>query len=117
MEGGWFPLELPLAELQLRFEEPYGAISRFLVVVDSARRALINVVEMATAGVPNMGTSYDITVDDALRISGRAISRRRTHRVRCPYRPRPGSFRPSAPTRSEEHTSELQSLMRISYAV
>src|SRR3546814_18528949 len=86
MEGEWFPLELPLAELQLRFEEPYGAISRFLVVVDSARRALINVVEMATAGVPNMGTSYDITVDDALRISGRAISRRRTHRVRCPYR-------------------------------
>src|SRR3546814_11904012 len=30
------------------------------------------------------------------------------------YRPHPG-FRPAA--RSEEHTSELQSLMRISYAV
>src|SRR3546814_7790063 len=34
---------------------------------------------------------------------------------RFPAVPRP--FRPHARTRSEEHTSELQSLMRISYAV
>src|SRR3546814_969418 len=32
-------------------------------------------------------------------------------------RPRPGSGRRGALRRSEEHTSELQSLMRISYAV
>src|SRR3546814_9453712 len=37
----------------------------------------------------------------------------------CPLRPRGGldSEHPREPTRSEEHTSELQSLMRISYAV
>src|SRR3546814_5567676 len=32
----------------------------------------------------------------------------------CPRRPAPA---PTSPARSEEHTSELQSLMRISYAV
>src|SRR3546814_7359678 len=32
-------------------------------------------------------------------------------------RPRPGMRAAIVPTRSEEHTSELQSLMRISYAV
>src|SRR3546814_6748157 len=32
-------------------------------------------------------------------------------------RPRLDIFRPANPNRSEEHTSELQSLMRISYAV
>src|SRR3546814_5512097 len=44
---------------------------------------------------------------------------RRSGRHRRPYRlfphPRAGSGQP--PPRSEEHTSELQSLMRISYAV
>src|SRR3546814_7953948 len=36
--------------------------------------------------------------------------------ARCNYSPKPGRA-PVAATRSEEHTSELQSLMRISYAV
>src|SRR3546814_2513958 len=34
-----------------------------------------------------------------------------------PARDRPGRWRLAAAARSEEHTSELQSLMRISYAV
>src|SRR3546814_2695421 len=46
-----------------------------------------------------------------------------SRRDRPAYRGRPGGgegraeARPSPPPRSEEHTSELQSLMRISYAV
>src|SRR3546814_3974296 len=64
-------------------------------------------------------------------------ARRRCLDTRCPYSPRPGEFRPCPLgwsdcqgqddwrsdggvdlfPRSEEHTSELQSLMRISYAV
>src|SRR3546814_2897922 len=46
--------------------------------------------------------------------------RRRAHGVGDVTRPAPGPARrwsPSSVTRSEEHTSELQSLMRISYAV
>src|SRR3546814_3313390 len=35
----------------------------------------------------------------------------------CVDRPNPMMHRPKPATRSEEHTSELQSLMRISYAV
>src|SRR3546814_4200268 len=43
-------------------------------------------------------------------------------RSRCPVHPadrggRPGRHHHPQPARSEEHTSELQSLMRISYAV
>src|SRR3546814_2790030 len=38
-------------------------------------------------------------------------------RPRRPWSPHLWSRTASAPTRSEEHTSELQSLMRISYAV
>src|SRR3546814_2577433 len=34
-----------------------------------------------------------------------------------PHRQRSGPLRPAYQSRSEEHTSELQSLMRISYAV
>src|SRR3546814_5793805 len=45
-------------------------------------------------------------------LRARSISRRPTH-SRQPLRRRPSS----AARRSEEHTSELQSLMRISYAV
>src|SRR3546814_6448552 len=43
-------------------------------------------------------------------------SKRRTIRSRRGVRPNP-ERRPSCTRRSEEHTSELQSLMRISYAV
>src|SRR3546814_7322831 len=48
---------------------------------------------------------------------GRATRSRRRRRVRS--RPRAATRRGLRPTRwrSEEHTSELQSLMRISYAV
>src|SRR3546814_17306271 len=38
------------------------------------------------------------------------------HRDRCPH-PRPVALSRRLERRSEEHTSELQSLMRISYAV
>src|SRR3546814_4185282 len=46
-------------------------------------------------------------------------SLRNAHRLPARYRDDRGKSRPhrSAQTRSEEHTSELQSLMRISYAV
>src|SRR3546814_3119639 len=46
----------------------------------------------------------------------RATSKASKLRSRQPARPRTGRFTTSG-TRSEEHTSELQSLMRISYAV
>src|SRR3546814_8167624 len=39
------------------------------------------------------------------------------HKLRDPIRGCLGESRSAAPCRSEEHTSELQSLMRISYAV
>src|SRR3546814_3614332 len=43
--------------------------------------------------------------------------RRAPGQVRCRRRPEPDPRRVRAALRSEEHTSELQSLMRISYAV
>src|SRR3546814_4537303 len=50
-----------------------------------------------------------MTVDDAATTGTGADDRRVFYG--------PGSFNPSPILRSEEHTSELQSLMRISYAV
>src|SRR3546814_9877291 len=47
---------------------------------------------------------------------GRAVSLRR-RRLRPHAHPRDQSLWRACPPRSEEHTSELQSLMRISYAV
>src|SRR3546814_4934172 len=51
----------------------------------------------------------------------RMIPGRQDRRAWTTVRPRPGAgnlkFRSGNPDRSEEHTSELQSLMRISYAV
>src|SRR3546814_4665868 len=47
---------------------------------------------------------------------GRAAARGRASRP-CPLRARRRTGSAGAPERSEEHTSELQSLMRISYAV
>src|SRR3546814_9580076 len=51
--------------------------------------------------------------------AGRLIGHRsRQHRTAGPTGPRTGlKPTPASATRSEEHTSELQSLMRISYAV
>src|SRR3546814_9163708 len=51
--------------------------------------------------------------------AGSAADRRRTGPRRPPHQglPRPSRPRPAGGHRSEEHTSELQSLMRISYAV
>src|SRR3546814_2230128 len=39
------------------------------------------------------------------------------HRIRVAKTPAVASYAPAPAMRSEEHTSELQSLMRISYAV
>src|SRR3546814_7072298 len=50
------------------------------------------------------------------RSSRRAYRRRRPRSHRVPHHRAAGSARCALP-RSEEHTSELQSLMRISYAV
>src|SRR3546814_3615077 len=47
----------------------------------------------------------------------RRCGRRRLRQHRHPRRRRRRAPRPPPPVRSEEHTSELQSLMRISYAV
>src|SRR3546814_1204387 len=47
---------------------------------------------------------------------GRAARRRQPCRT-CSGTPPATERRPGAPARSEEHTSELQSLMRITYAV
>src|SRR3546814_7034339 len=65
---------------------------------------------------------HTLSRHDALPICGVPDNRSRC-RDRCPWSPRTAaqplrsSGRPRAPIRSEEHTSELQSLMRISYAV
>src|SRR3546814_7776401 len=50
------------------------------------------------------------------RCAGRAAYRERARGTGCPRRPLPSRDRRGG-RRSEEHTSELQSLMRISYAV
>src|SRR3546814_4533870 len=56
-----------------------------------------------------------------LRVGGRRQLREGARRVAQSYHPRwariPQTCSPSGNVRSEEHTSELQSLMRISYAV
>src|SRR3546814_3911777 len=70
--------------------------------------------------------SHTLSLHDALPISIAARSRRARSRLPAPTGPRAcNSVRSSAAApiwgraaaRSEEHTSELQSLMRISYAV
>src|SRR3546814_3587354 len=59
----------------------------------------------------------------AKKIARTAVTRRKAMQVSAKCTPLPYSitvsmrFAAIAPTRSEEHTSELQSLMRISYAV
>src|SRR3546814_2597632 len=59
------------------------------------------------SGARDPGRGQDVTVQDL---------RTRPARLHtCLHRS--GSKRPSSISRSEEHTSELQSLMRISYAV
>src|SRR3546814_10761282 len=64
--------------------------------------------------------------DDAVGKGEIAQAVRREHRLDCATawgatrahrKPAFDAFQPSRVTRSEEHTSELQSLMRISYAV
>src|SRR3546814_9826457 len=74
----------------------------------------------ATASV---GEKITERSDDARVVNSRAgVATKKTSRPRtnCPWLPRvprrPRRY-PTAMTRSEEHTSELQSLMRISYAV
>src|SRR3546814_8895355 len=52
--------------------------------------------------------------DQSPAISGRLIQ---SSRFACSSQKLPGSARPRPYIRSEEHTSELQSVMRISYAV
>src|SRR3546814_8391647 len=53
------------------------------------------------------------------RVDRHAVDRRARRPRRSPGggHPRPGARGRALPVRSEEHTSELQSLMRISYAV
>src|SRR3546814_6584645 len=52
----------------------------------------------------------------SLRLSAHSMTICSLHIARC--RPeKPGNVRLTLPLRSEEHTSELQSLLRISYAV
>src|SRR3546814_9174982 len=45
------------------------------------------------------------------------VARRAAHSLVCPSPRSPQEIRNRAAVRSEEHTSELQSLMRLSYAV
>src|SRR3546814_20081404 len=58
--------------------------------------------------------SSDLRASRLIRASGRAAPRPAPTRWCAPA---PCSTCPPIPSRSEEHTSELQSLMRISYAV
>src|SRR3546814_6696593 len=47
----------------------------------------------------------------------RGLPQRAVDELRCPHLDVAGGLQAAAQVRSEEHTSELQSLMRISYAV
>src|SRR3546814_8102404 len=64
------------------------------------------------------GRAADGAAERLSRAHGRTRARRRMQpRRRRPHRNRGIPARPQRARRSEEHTSELQSLMRISYAV
>src|SRR3546814_4222100 len=68
----------------------------------------------AVAQGRNVGPRADFGRDARRLRSGRAAAARQTRGPRVPHR---ASLLLLSPRRSEEHTSELQSLMRISYAV
>src|SRR3546814_10585497 len=67
--------------------------------------------------------SRDVMADSCgkTQIAARVVAlnrpNRQTDRARGSYRRAEVKWKPASPGRSEEHTSELQSLMRISYAV
>src|SRR3546814_7925141 len=65
------------------------------------------------------GHSFLQSVKGCVRVHPQRRSRRLLlpAHLRSPALPRRGTSGPRHPARSEEHTSELQSLMRISYAV
>src|SRR5213076_3640548 len=65
--------------------------------------------EPPTTGIYTVGNT--LSLHDALPISGKFIAQR------DPILPGMGCFADAGPVRSEEHTSELQSLPTISYAV
>src|SRR3546814_9919775 len=67
---------------------------------------------------PSLHRRREPTGDDDLWMSGaRSFQHKLALSVWRPYRQVPIMERATGPMRSEEHTSELQSLMRISYAV
>src|SRR3546814_9626802 len=74
-----------------------------------------------TTFLPHLGSGVEHRVDDlvvagaAAQIAGQPIANFGLVRVRVLLQQRLGGHQ--EPRRSEEHTSELQSLMRISYAV
>src|SRR3546814_6909221 len=72
-----------------------------------ARRSCISIIAASSRALVDIDVSTRSTF-------GQAGSHVKTH-VNDAVSVTPDSFR--GPTRSEEHTSELQSLMRISYAV
>src|SRR3546814_4362802 len=78
------------------------------------RKALAHLIGVAALGQAQLAPVAEAQRRLAVLVLGIAIGHI-VQRVRpCPLRPR---HPPPRPLRSEEHTSELQSLMRISYAV
>src|SRR3546814_3968286 len=72
--------------------------------------------ELATQTPGRHGNTYTAGIDGAVGPGPAGTKRRASETI---GKAEAGRIRPAAPrlTRSEEHTSELQSLMRISYAV
>src|SRR3546814_4941484 len=81
----------------------------------SASRRLVPLIMPAASIAPIMLVEHAITVDSAVIVAGApaSISTSRAMLLHVRF----GTTLPQIAKRSEEHTSELQSLMRISYAV
>src|SRR3546814_9070822 len=92
----------------LRVGDELGAAARARALVAGFDRELAAARTTADKG-PDRGTALYVTPGDVTTGPGSLVAEVMGAAGYRPYR--------AAPGRSEEHTSELQSLMRISYAV
>src|SRR3546814_5220916 len=92
-------------------------LDEIICALDGANKALLNLEDLDEGELDEIRERYLSAAKQAHKSprKPRAPRRRgsRTHDPRAEH----SAFCSSAPGRSEEHTSELQSLMRISYAV
>src|SRR3546814_10484067 len=98
------PRAAPLPPAVQAFQEQVAAFNRFLTDLDDVEEETVAIAarfaEMAEA------VAFALTADDPASLMQFLVTR-----------PHPDLCTKAGAFRSEEHTSELQSLMRISYAV